>query len=184
MQTDTSPTLTPGLLAAFRGAEGKPPLVLQALDLAEVPREPRDLLGQQDGMTAALERRWGETMTLRVRRTELHGSRLRRVVVLAGARRGQPAEIGFIEIRLDALPAGLAEDVRAARLPFGALLAAAGIAFRSRPHRFFSVAACDDLAGALQVPLRTLLYGRETRLTDAAGHLLAEAVEILAPIGD
>lgn len=183
MQTDTTLPFSSGLLTDFR-ADSSPAPQDRSVALSDVPAALRVLLGQQDGMTAALERHWGEPMVLHVRRTTEVGQRLCREVVLAGASRGRPAEIGYIDIRLAALPPALAEEVRAAGRPFGALLASVGIIFRSSPQRFFQIAAGDDLADALQVPPQTLLYGRETRLTDAAGHLLAEAVEILAPVSD
>ncbi len=180
MQTDTAPFSSTGLLTAFRVLAGLPPLEMGTVALAEVPDGLRGVLGQDGGMTAALERFWGEPMGLAVRRTDLRDGRLRREVVLAGIRRGLPSEAGFIDIRLDALPPSVAEQVIAGRQPFGAVLAAAGIRFRSRPFRFFQVAADRDLAEALQVPPGSILYGRETRLTDSGGRVLAEAVEILS----
>ena len=135
-------------------------------------------------MTAALERHWGEPMGLRVRRVERAGQHLRREVVLIGQVRGIPAEIGFIDIRLDALAPHLADRVLAGKRPFGALLAEAGVWFRSRPVRFFQALAGDGLAEALSVPPCTVLHGRETVLSDREGRHLARAVEILAPPPD
>lgn len=179
MQTRSAPSQEITPLVHFRAAAGLPELVTTTVDLADVPAPLRGLLGQEDGMTAALERHWGEPMGLRVLACLRNGGHLLREVVLVGERRGLPTEVGFIDIRLDALPAALVPAVVDGRRPFGALLAQAGVRFRSRPQRFFTLAADAGLAERLSVPVGSPLYGRETRLTDDGGRLLAEVVEIV-----
>lgn len=180
MRTNTASPLPTTLLDEVRAGSALAGSAQAVMELAQVPHPLRDLLGQEGGMTAALERHWGEPMLLRVLRSLRIATRLRREVVLLGARRGLPAELGLIEIRLDALPSAVAAAVTDGVRPFGTLLAEAGLHFRSRPTRYIQVTADTVLAATLAVPRGTVLFGRETRLTAESGRLLAEAVEVLS----
>ena len=147
-----------------------------------LPSEAAALLRHEDGMTATLEQHWGEPMALTVLRADRVGATLRRAVMLSGRDSGRPTELGLIEIMLANLPPTITDKVVEGLIPFGSLLARAGISFRSRPHRFFSLTADGLLSRTLEVRPGTDLYGRETRLTDSTGRLLAEAVEIVSPL--
>lgn len=174
---------TPDLLTGFlrlncRDAEPPQPLWLDASGLPEVPRR---LLVHDHGMTATLEAFWGEQMRLAVLHTEEVSNLLRRHVLLSGANSGLPAELGLIEIRLDALPAGALFAVRQRRIPFGAILSACGVGFKSRPAGFLRLVANDELARLLRVTPGSAIHGRATTLyAQADGKVLANAVELLS----
>lgn len=185
-----SPDLPTALLRGF--ADLLPELRL--LSVEALPESARPLLDHEGGMTAALERAWGGPLSLQVLRSRLLGDRLTRAVILwaggtgsslSGAEReSQAAELGLISIHLDALPPPVRQDVQFGDIPFGRLLADAGIEFRSRPSAFFETVADATLSGLLQVSAGQVLFGRTTRLSDAAGRVLADAIEILGQSPD
>lgn len=177
--TDATPDLLTGFLRlTARDQEPPQPLWLDGSALPEVPRR---LLVHDHGMTATLEAFWGEQMRLAVLHTEEVSNLLRRHVLLSGATSGQPAELGLIEIRLAALPAGALFAVRQRRLPFGAILSACGVGFRSRPAGFLRLTADDSLAALVRQRAGTALYGRATTLyAENDGRVLANAVELLS----
>lgn len=177
--TDAAPDLLTGFLRLQSpGREPLPPLWLEADGLPDVPRR---LLAHDHGMTATLEAFWGEQMRLSVLHTEEVGSLLRRHVLLSGADSGTPAELGLIEIRLDSLPPGALFAVRQRRIPFGAILSACGVSFRSRPAGFLRLVANEDLGRLLRVPVGSAVHGRATTLyAQTDGTILANAVELLS----
>lgn len=153
------------------------------LDADRLPGTARPLLDHQGGMTAALERHWGGPMHLVVLGARRTGDVLSRAILLTVGADGPPAELGFIAIRLDALPAALRPVVEGGRIPFGRALAEGGVAFASRPTSFFKLTADRALADLLSSPLGGTLYGRTAELSDADGMILADVVEILAAGG-
>lgn len=177
--TDASPDLLSGFLRLQSpGRDPSPPLWLEADGLPDVPRR---LLVHDHGMTATLEAFWGEQMRLSVLHTEEVGGQLRRHVLLSGADSGTPAELGLIEIRLDALPPGALFAVRQRRIPFGAILSACGVGFSSRPAGFLRLVANDELARLLRLTPGTAIHGRATTLyAKTDGRVLANAVELLS----
>ena len=158
---------------------GRAAPALEAVPEGALPPAARRLLAQTGGMTATLTRHWGEPMALEVVASAVEPGTVRRQVVLRTERTRIAAEVGFIAVDLAPLPPALREEVVAGTLPFGALLALHGVAFRSTPDLFFAVAADAPLAALLGVPEGARLYGRHTVLTDSAGERLAEAVEVL-----
>lgn len=177
--TDASPDLLTGFLRQLSpGRDPSPPLWLEADGLPDVPRR---LLVHDHGMTATLEAFWGEQMRLSVLHAEETGNLLRRHVLLSGADSGTPAELGLIEIRLDALPAGALFAVRQRRIPFGAILSACGVSFRSQPAGFLRLVATDELARLLGLTPGSAVHGRATTLyAQNDGRVLATAVELLS----
>lgn len=176
--TDASPDLLTGFLRQRSGGrDPSPPVWLDAEALPDVPRR---LLAHDHGMTATLEAYWGEPMRLSVLHTEEAGNLLRRHVLLSGADSGLPVELGLIEIRLEALPPGALFAVRQRRIPFGAILSACGVSFRSRPAGFMRLEADAELARLLHLTPGSLLHGRATTLyAQNDGRVLANAVELL-----
>jgi hypothetical protein len=81
------------------------------------------------------------------------------------------------------LPRRVRDGVEEGRIPFGTLLAEAGIAFVSRPGTLFAVAADAALRGWLEIGAawEGPLHGRTARLRDGAGRPLARVLEILSP---
>lgn len=150
------------------------------LEASLLPPTARQLLVHDHGMTATLEAYWGEQMRLSVLHAEEVGTHLRRHVLLSGAQSGMPAELGLIEIDLDALPPGALFAVRQRRIPFGAILSACGVAFTSRPAGFLVLEAGAEVASLLRVAAGDMVYGRATTLYDADNRPLATAVELLS----
>jgi hypothetical protein len=179
--------ICPPLLAAFllgRTQAADAQAALHFFAFASCAREdlpplPRALLDHERGMTATLVAHWQESMQLRVLALEEGPDRLYRQVALVGARTGQVAELGIIDLDLARLPPDAALAVRAAHRPFGAALAACGFAFRSIPQGFFSLLAQPPLNTLLACPVSARLYGRTARLIDSTGTPLGEVVEIL-----
>ncbi|HYC03116.1 MAG TPA: hypothetical protein VED40_07485 [Azospirillaceae bacterium] len=152
---------------------------LTDLDESMLPEPVRRLLAHTGGMTAALEAHWAEPMGLEVLSTQQAGDRVSRAVLLRGGYSGVAAEIGLIAIELAPLPEPLRGQVAQGTVPFGALLARSGIAFRSEPDLYMMLQADLPLALLLDVPQGTRLHARHTVLTATDGTRLAEAVEIL-----
>jgi hypothetical protein len=181
----TTPTTTPAELDLLTGflrlqAEGGEPATPYWINADALPEMARRLLAHDHGMTATLEAFWGERMRLTVLHTAEEATRLRRYVLLSGANSGTPAELGLIEMHLDALPPGALFAVRQRRIPFGAILSACGVSFRSQPDGFLTLAADDSIARLLRVAPGEAIYGRATTLYDLDGNTLATAVELLS----
>ncbi|MFC7332086.1 hypothetical protein [Rhodocista pekingensis] len=151
---------------------------------ADLPEAARPLLDHERGMTATLEAAWDETMALEVLDAHEVGECLARTVLLYGADSGRPVELGRIVIHLPSLPECIHEPVRGGILPFGTLLAQAGVAFRSRPDGFFRIpATAPDLAALPALAGCTgELFGRTARVSRLDGTLLAEVTEILTAL--
>ncbi len=145
-----------------------------------LPETARNLLAHDHGMTATLEAYWGESMRLSVLHAEEAAGLLRRHVLLSGGQSGMPAELGLIEIRLDALPAAAQFAVRQRKIPFGAILSACGVTFNSRPAGFLVLKADNAVAALLRIVAGDLVHGRATTLYDRDGRMLATAVELLS----
>ncbi len=173
---DTLPDPAAALVEAF----GALIPALTAVPAASLPSEARALLDHQGGMTATLEGRWGRPMGLTVLGSRETAGGISRAVLLTADGAAVPAELGLITIRLEALPSTLRAVVRAGDVPFGRVLAEGGIAFSSRPSAFLRLRADTALADILAVTPGTVLHGRATVLRDAAGQVLAEAIEILS----
>lgn len=177
--TEATPDLLTGFLR-LNCRDGEPPQPLW-LDAAGLPEVPRRLLAHDHGMTATLEAFWGEQMRLSVLHAEELPGLLRRHVLLSGASSGLPAELGLIEIRLEALPAGALFAVRQRRIPFGAILSACGVGFKSRPAGFLRLNTDEKLASLVRQKAGAVLYGRATTLyAENDGRVLANAVELLS----
>jgi len=181
---DATPPCADDTVTRCCRALGLPPLAASILSAGALSPGAAGLLVHERGMTATLAGAFGEPMGLSVlRRAGTGPGPVWRLIRLYGMNSGRIAELGMIEIDLQALPLPAARAVLAAEQPFGTVLAAAGIRFRSSPDHFLGLAADPFLAEGLAVPEGTPLYGRSTRLTDEAGTLLARAVEILADPG-
>jgi hypothetical protein len=181
----TTPVATPAdldLLTGFLRLQAKdgPAPTPYWISAESLPETARRLLAHDHGMTATLEAFWGERMRLTVLHTAEGAARLRRHVLLNGADSGTPAELGLIEMHLDALPAAALFAVRQRRIPFGAILSACGVSFRSRPDGFLALTTDDSIAKLLKVAAGQVIHGRATTLYDLEGKTLATAVELLS----
>lgn len=181
----TAPATTPAELDLLTGflrqqAEGGSPPIPYWVHAEALPETARQLLAHDHGMTATLEAFWGERMRLTVLHTAEEATRLRRHVLLSGADNGIPAELGLIEMHLDALPPAALFAVRQRRIPFGAILSACGVPFRSQPAGFLTLVADKGIARLLGRQPGDGVHGRATTLYNKEGQMLATAVELLS----
>lgn len=143
-----------------------------------VPQPARSLLTDTGGMTAALSGRAGEPVGLAL----VGEAGPTRVVILRGTLSTRPLALGVLSLEApEALPAAVRRGLAEVRLPFGTLLAEAGIGFASWPGALFTVEADAALAGWLGIARGTRLYGRTARLREGNGQALARVLEVLAP---
>jgi hypothetical protein len=181
----TLPAATPAELDLLTGflrlqAEGGTPPTPYWISADALPETARQLLTHDHGMTATLEAFWGERMRLTVLHTAEEARRLRRHVLLSGADSDTPAELGLIEMHLDVLPTAALFAVRQRRIPFGAILSACGVSFRSQPAGFLALTADKGIARLLRLQPGDIVHGRATTLYDTHGQMLATAVELLS----
>lgn len=167
--------LAEGWALAGRTAPAWTPLESEA----GLPEDVRDLMTARDGMTAALGRRWGTPVGLRLlaRRVENHA--LLRLVVLERPGDRLAVEIAVIRIDLNAIGPRAALRSLVADAPFGTVLAETGIDFRSTPLGYFRITADAALAEWGRIPEGSRCWGRSAELRNDGGRVLAQAVEVL-----
>jgi chorismate-pyruvate lyase len=105
-----------------------------------------------------------------------------REVVLKTAGDARPVEYGVIRISLDHLPQAARNWVLEEQRPLGNILQSEGIPHLSWPQAFFGVASDSHLSHVLYLSEPCTLYGRRNVLLDGSRRLLAEVIEILAPV--
>jgi hypothetical protein len=91
-------------------------------------------------------------------------------------------EYGVIRIHLNHLPLGIRRQVLEEERPFGDILQSEALAHFGWPQNFFRVAPDNHIAEMLQQPQARALYGRRNLLLDGSRQLLAEVIEVLAPV--
>lgn len=102
-----------------------------------------------------------------------------REVLLSTSNDQRPILYGAIKINLSLLPAKASEKVLGESEPFGGILAECKVPHSSKPSAYFEVKAGDFIAGQLNVPAGSLLFGRRNTLYSKNMEPLAEIVEIL-----
>ncbi|MGF1484832.1 MAG: hypothetical protein ACFBZ8_10770 [Opitutales bacterium] len=152
--------------------------------LSEVPAErlpapARRLLDHTSDMTSALESYHGSTIEISLLHQHSEQPWWEREVVLVRRSDAVPVEYGAIAICLSALPEAAQVQVRAARKPFGGILKAFDIAYRSAPSAFFEGKAYGSMAEALKVAPGSETWGRCNCLSNKDAETLARIVEIL-----
>ncbi len=147
----------------------------------DVPEPWRSLLVHHDDMTPTLEAFHGQTIHIRVLRSETREVYYFREVVLHLDGTGEPVEFGAIKINLALFPPQARKLVLEEHEPLGHILKSRGIAHTSRPKAFFQIKSDALINGALALPASTILYGRRNTLSDSQHRPLAEIVEILPP---
>ena len=147
----------------------------------KLPEAYRRLLVHESGMTATLERRWGEPMVIELLADDIvvDLGALFRFVVLRTRDTGLAVELATIRIPIEAFPGQLRRSFAEGLRPFGALLEEAGIKFRGQPIGYFQLAADALAAAKANVPTGVPLYGRINHLIGENGSLLCETAEIL-----
>jgi chorismate-pyruvate lyase len=166
-------------LAGFFERRGEALPLLEVVPGPALPAPARELLDHEADMTSRLANFHGASIALR--QLFLHRAEPwhEREVVLTRDSDDAPVEYGAIAIDLSVLPEVAAEEVRAARKPFGAILRENHVEHRSAPQAFFQGRAYGAIAEALHVQPATPTYGRSNRLLGPEAKTLARIVEIL-----
>lgn len=170
------------MLGWFYERLGVPFPSLTRLGGEEVPEPYRRLLVHSNDMTPTLEHFYRRRLCLRVLGRERAPETYRREVVLqlGGSRR--PVSYGAIYIHLLPLPEPARQMVLAETLPFGRILQSGMIPHLSWPQAFFRTDADAHMGRLLDLAAPRALYGRRNVLVDGQRRLLAEVIEILAPV--
>jgi chorismate-pyruvate lyase len=133
-------------------------------------------------MTPTLEGFYGLPLGLTVLSRDGDGHAYLREVVLTLAAERCPIEYGAICIYLDRLPPAARQRVLEERRPLGKILETEAIPHLSWPQAFFRIESDARTSAALRLERPGGLYGRRNVLLDGSRHLLAEVIEVLAPV--
>ncbi len=170
------------LLQRFYERTGLAAPVLRELKAGEVPQPYRALLVHSSDMTPTLAGFYGQTLRLRVLSRERQDDSYKREVVLWLAEDERPVEYGVIRIYLDRLPPAARRLVLEEQRPLGDILHGEAIPHLSWPQAFFRLKAEPHTGAALGLRHAGFLYGRRNVLLDGSRRLLAEVIEVLAPV--
>jgi hypothetical protein len=157
------------------------------LQPGELPPAERGLLAHDHDMTPTLAEHHASDIDLEVRRCELEGDVLRRLVVLHRRSDGRSVEVGAITILLSGFDEPVRRAIEDGGEPLGGILCRSGLPHSSHPRAFFSCdsAAVNERLGGLRAavpPQATRAHGRCNELRHADGQVFAEIVEILPPV--
>ncbi len=170
------------LLGEFYETLSEPPAICATFVPAEsLPQPQHDLLVHCSDMTSTLARYHGEPMALKVLQRHQGPQWYRRHIVLETETSRRPVEYGAMRILLPLLSEAARLEVLAARSPLGAVLARHGLAYRHCPGGFFKIHSNRLIEQALALPSPQWLYGRCNCMSDCAGRVVAEVVEVLPP---
>jgi len=170
------------LLERFYLRNGLPPLKLRSVKASVVPAPYHGLLVHSSDMTPTLERFYAEPIGLAVLRRDQESTDYFREVCLYGEGSGRHVEYGVIRVCLDHLPDPVRKRVLAEHTPFGNILHTEAVPHISWPQSYFKCFADAHVAEVLKLKAAQWLYGRRNVLLDASRRLLAEVIEILAPV--
>jgi hypothetical protein len=155
---------------------------LDRLQDHEVPPPYRSLLVHSSDMTPTLERFYGQRLQLAVLSREHEADSYLREVVLTPAQASRPVEYGVIRICLSHFSPRAGRRVLEEQQPLGAILQAEAIPHISWPQAFFRVESDGHMETVLDLPEAGALYGRRNVLLDGTRRLLADVIEVLAPV--
>jgi chorismate-pyruvate lyase len=178
---DTTPPWT-DLLRKFYEKAGLSLPRIVCVEPRQMPVPCRRLLAHNNDMTPTLEKFFGESVALQVCSRQREGDTYLREVVLALADSGTPVEYGAIRIHLKHFPGPVRRRILADDHPFGRILQEEGIAHLGWPQAFFWIQPDDHMRRLLGFDQARPLHGRRNVLLDGRRRLLAEVIEILAPL--
>ena len=170
------------LLEHFYKRLHRPVPLLKPLHGDEMPLPYRKLLVHSADMTPTLESFYGEPIEVHVLGREREQNAYLREVTLQTADDQRPVEYGVIHIHLDHLPETAVSRVLEEQRPLGNILHSENVAHLSWPQAFFSMEADAHLRSVLRLSNAFTLFGRRNVLLDARRSLLADVIEILAPV--
>jgi len=172
------------LLERFYEPTGLSLPALEELKGAEVPAPYQSLLVHSRDMTPTLARFYGQVLRLRVLGRERQDNSYKREVILWLAENEKPVEYGVIRIHLERLPQAARQLVLEEKRPLGDILQGESVPHLSWPQAFFRLKADAHTGAALGLRRPGLLYGRRNVLLDGSRQLLAEVIEVLAPVAE
>ncbi len=155
---------------------------LELLKAQQLPQPYRKLLAHSADMTPTLEGFYEQPLGLTVLSRDLEQDCYRREVVLTLGHERRPILYGAIRILLGHLPPNARDNVVKELLPLGRILQTEAIPHLSWPQAFFRVEPDQHMMGMLQLERTKDLYGRRNVLVDGSRRLLAEVIEVLAPV--
>jgi chorismate-pyruvate lyase len=170
------------LLQRFYVRRGLPLPPMEVLKGEDVPEPYRKLLVHSSDMTPTLEGFYQRLVGLTVLSREVEKEEYYREVLLKHDGGGQPIEYGVIRICLGHLPGAARDRVLQEQRPMGNILRSEGVPHVSWPQAFFRVRSDAHTESVLQLAEPRELYGRRNVLLDGNRRLLAEVIEILAPV--
>jgi hypothetical protein len=187
-----SPTLPPAihlpswavLLERFYSRAGLPPPRLDPLKAEEVPPPYQALLVHSSDMTPTLEGFYQQPLGLTVLSRELQSDSYLREVLLRIEPGKKPVAYGVIRICLDHFPVAARQRILEEQRPLGNILQTEAIGHLSWPQAFFRAEPDAHMTALLRLEQRRDVYGRRNVLLDGSRRLLAEVIEILAPVDD
>jgi hypothetical protein len=156
--------------------------LLEQLKPGQVPQPYRTLLVHSADMTPTLEGFFGEPPGVTVLSRALQEDSYRREVVLTLGHKARPILYGAIRILLPDLPPRARQAVLQERFPLGHILQTEQIPHLSWPQPFFRVESDPHMTAMLRLGRAVRLYGRRNVLVDGSRRLLAEVIEVLAPV--
>jgi len=170
------------LLVPFYQRLGRALPPMARLHSKEIRQPYRRLLVHSDDMTPTLEEFYGGPLRLKVLGSECSADTYQREVVLELESSHRPVEYGAIGIHLQHLPDEARRIVLEEGHPFGRILQSEAIAHLSWPQAFVSVRGDAHMSRLLGSKNSAVLYGRRNVVVDGHRRLLADVVEILAPV--
>ena len=165
----------------YEALPGLPAIRATFVPSESIPQPQRALLVHFRDMTSTLTRHYGEPLALKVIQRHQGPQWYRRHVVLETEGSRRPVEYGAMRILLPLLSEAARLEVLAARTPLGAVLARHGLAYRHCPGGFFKIHSNRLIEQSLALPAPQWLYGRCNCMSDGAGRVVAEVVEVLPP---
>jgi chorismate-pyruvate lyase len=155
---------------------------LHQLKPERVPQPYSALLVHSSDMTPTLENFFRQPLGLTVLSRDIQDQSYRREVVLTLGCEMRPILYGAIRIVLDRLPDKARLAVLEERFPLGHILQTEAIAHLSWPQAFFRAEPDMHMTAMLGLGRVGDLYGRRNVLVDGSRRLLAEVIEVLAPL--
>jgi hypothetical protein len=170
------------LLERFYDRTGLSLPALRELAAEDVPPPYQGLLVHSSDMTPTLARFYGQGLRLRVLGRERRDDSYRREVILWLTEDARPVEYGVIRIHLERLPPAARGLVLEEQVPLGEILQRETVPHLSWPKGYFRIRSDAHAGAALGLRRPGFLYGRRNVLLDGSRHLLAEVIEVLAPV--
>jgi len=157
-------------------------LQLERLRRSEVPPPYGKLLVHSSDMTPTIETFYQQPIHLRVVKRWLEQQVYFREVTLNLDADNRPVEYGVIRIYLDLFTEAARRLIVQGERPLGAILRSEAIAHMGWPNAFFRIHSESRLESLLCLKGAAELYGRHNLLLNATRQVLAEVIEVLAPV--